>query len=255
MPFKLKAADSTTEVHVSKVPKKKGFEVDFEKVTVEKGTERICNVTWTPLYDGGVREVILLKVRGRAAGACEDGDNNKATQINLTLRTLLLLLLSPPSSLEWVVSRLQFTGPHPVVLPRRLRQPNLPKTPSTSSRPVSPPPSSLRRFLFLLLLLLHPRYPHLRMPPKLSNPSAVSQPPSTPLPPSPPSLPPPPPPPPPTAPSRPPQCTTRAGRPSSSTRSPSGSTTRSNRPRTWRTRRTCRCSYRRLTRQTKERAR
>ncbi|GMI44842.1 hypothetical protein TrCOL_g13093, partial [Triparma columacea] len=64
MPFKLKAADSTTEVHVSKVPKKKGFEVDFEKVTVEKGTERICNVTWTPLYDGGVREVILLKLPG-----------------------------------------------------------------------------------------------------------------------------------------------------------------------------------------------
>ena len=65
MPFKLHAVEGDTEVEVTKVPRKKGFSVDFQKVKVGKNETIVQNVTWTPMLNGGVREVILLALPGR----------------------------------------------------------------------------------------------------------------------------------------------------------------------------------------------
>ena len=62
--FKLQARESDALVEVCKVPSKKGFSLDFESTQVNKGETKVYNVTWTPLSDGGVREVVHLKLPG-----------------------------------------------------------------------------------------------------------------------------------------------------------------------------------------------
>ncbi|KAL1022839.1 hypothetical protein UPYG_G00033110 [Umbra pygmaea] len=56
--------DATIEVTTEKIPSKKGFSVDQTRFTIQPGEPFNLTITWTPIEEGGVRELITFIADG-----------------------------------------------------------------------------------------------------------------------------------------------------------------------------------------------